>query len=260
MITEKVKKSFTKSAKSYKRHGSLQREVSRSLIKNFFPKGISSPKKILDIGSGTGFTSADAKRKWPSASITAIDIAEPMVAKTKSSGIPSSITADAIELPFKNRSFDMVVSSLAFQWIADYEKLFLEIERVLKSGGLLLFSTIGPGNLLELRTAYDRACRECTGRPANFPEITNIENLAEKLRGTGFYDINWGQTTKSRNYEDVNDFFLALKGVGATAPRRPSNPPRRDIISKTVSYYPCSDGPINATYEIIYVNGIKSGA
>jgi malonyl-CoA O-methyltransferase len=67
------------------------------------------------------------------------------------------VRADAYALPFADGAFDLVFSSLMLQWCDDLDAVFGEIARVLKPGGLLLFSTFGPGTLAELREAWAAA-------------------------------------------------------------------------------------------------------
>src|SRR4029077_4201652 len=64
------------------------------------------------------------------------------------------VRADAYALPFAGHAFELVFSSLMLQWCDDLDAVFGEIARVLKPGGLLLFSTFGPGTLAELRAAW----------------------------------------------------------------------------------------------------------
>ncbi len=252
---QKVRRSFSRSAKSYDEHGSLQKEVSEYLIKVFVSPRISSPVKILDVGCGTGFTSLEAKKRWPGAGLTSIDIATPMVTESRKAGITNSAVSDASTLPFKDGEFDLIISSLAFQWASHDEKLFDELARVLKKDGNLVFSAMGPGTLAELHDAYDKASRECTGKPAVFRPILGEKNLVDKMRRAGFKDRFCMFQTLSRTYSSVEALFKTLKGTGATLPGRPENPPRRDVLNKTVSIYAGSGGPVDATYELIYISG-----
>lgn len=253
--TDKVKRSFSRSAKSYSEHGSLQKDISRYLVKVFVSPKISAPKKILDIGSGTGFTSLEAKGRWKDAIITAVDIAAPMTAETKKAGILNAVNSDTTTLPFKDGTFDLIISSLAFQWIDDNVGLFNELARVLKKGGNLVFSTLGPGTLAELHEAYDKACRECTGKPALFRPSLGKDNLISKMQTAGFEDRFCMFQTVNQSYPSVNALFKTLKGTGAAMPGRPDNPPRRDVLQKTIANYAGSGGSVNATYELIYISG-----
>jgi len=251
----RVKLSFGRSAKDYAKHGTLQKEVSQYLVRVFVPPDGGSAHRILDVGCGTGFTSVEIQRKWPDASLAAIDIAPPMVVQTKSAGIKNVAAADAATLPFKKSTFDLVISSLAFQWISHDERLFPAIARLLSPGGRLYFSTLGPGTLSELQQAYDRASRECTGRPALFRPMMGEDNLLDLMARAGFIDRFTMFKTMVRRYPSVQTLFKILKGVGATMPGRPENPPRRDVLKKTVELYSRRNGSVEATYELLYVSG-----
>ena len=74
------------------------------------------------------------------------------------------VRADAYSLPFRDGAFDLVFSSLMLQWCDDLDAVFAEIARVLRPGGLLLFSTFGPGTLAELREAWARERRRQQSR------------------------------------------------------------------------------------------------
>lgn len=252
---DRVKLSFSRSAKSYARHSELQKKLSEYLVRVFVPPGIASPEKILDAGCGTGFTSLDAKSRWPGSQLVAADIALPMAREAQKAGISNVTAADAAILPFKSGSFDLIVSSLAFQWASHDDRLFPELARVLSKGGQLVFSALGPGTLAELHSAYDKASRECTGKPAVFKPMMGKDNLMEKMAKAGFKDRFAMFKSVVRSYPSVQTLFKTLKGTGATLPGRPDNPPRRDILEKTVAFYSGSGGPISATYEVLYISG-----
>jgi len=258
MITDNVKRSFGKSASLYDRYGTLQREVSRELVREFSGDFFLVPRMILDIGSGTGFTSMDAAGEWPESTVTAIDIASPMASATRQSGVSRSVAADTGRLPFRKASFDLAISSLALQWTPQSAELFGEIAGVLKKGGPLLFSTLGPGTLIELRTAYDRACRKCTGEGARFAPFPGMPELVKNMQSAGFGNVAGRTVSVIKSYDSVETLLRTLKGIGATAPGRPDNLPRRDILKKTVDIYSGFGRPVQATYRVVYLCGIKA--
>lgn len=252
---QRIKLSFGRSAKSYDLHGTLQKEVSRDLVTDFIPATQQPPAQILDVGCGTGFTSLEIIRRWPQTKLTAIDLAAPMARQAKQAGVDNVAAANAGQMPFRNASFDMVVSSLAFQWITADERLFPELASLLTENGRLYFSTLCRGTLRELRMAYDKACRECTGKPAAFPQMISEKELMRKMESAGFKKRLTMQKTVLISYPSVQSLLKTLKGVGATLPGRPANPPRRDVLAKTAQLYPGKNGSVQATYEILYVTG-----
>ncbi|MBI3581373.1 MAG: methyltransferase domain-containing protein [Nitrospinae bacterium] len=257
ITTINVKRSFAKSAKRYALHAGLQLETSRSLVEWFAPDA--PPKRVLDVGCGPGFAALAAAEKWPGAEVVAMDLAPEMAAEARRGGLRRVVAADAAFLPFKPGVFDGVVSSLALQWvIGGAPDFFRELSASIKKGGFLCFSLMAEGTLAELRNAYSEACAQCTGQAAVFPSFPNEPKTSELLREAGFGRVRSERRTVRRGYKSVDELFGALKGVGATAPARPSNPPRRDVLRKTKSLYPSSGGMISATYEICFFSGVKN--
>ena len=68
----------------------------------------------------------------------------------KQSG-PLRLAADAANLPIKSRSTALIWSNLLLHWLDDPLPALAEAHRVLEVGGLLMFSTLGPDSLKELR-------------------------------------------------------------------------------------------------------------
>lgn len=94
---------------------------------------------------------------------------------------------DEAPLPFPDGTFDLVVSSMAFHWINDLPRLLLEIKRVLKPDGCLLFALPGGNTLPELRSSLVLAELERTGGVSTHvgPYI-DLSNVGSLLTGTGF--------------------------------------------------------------------------
>jgi SAM-dependent methyltransferase len=100
---------------------------------------VGDPKRILEIGTGTGSGAAVLKRRFPDADITGVDLSPEMVriATAKVPGVTFE-PADASRLPFPDASFDLVAQN-------NVPVYFGEIVRVLAPGGrILVTSTFGP--------------------------------------------------------------------------------------------------------------------
>ncbi|MCK9445182.1 MAG: class I SAM-dependent methyltransferase [Tissierellaceae bacterium] len=103
-------------------------------------------KRMLDLGCGYGWHSIYAMENGAS-SVVGIDISQNMlkVAKEKTHFSEVEYICGAIEdMDFKEESFDMVLSSLAFHYIKDYKELIEKINKVLKPNGILIFTVEHP--------------------------------------------------------------------------------------------------------------------
>lgn len=105
----------------------------------------------LDIGCGPGnVTSALAAAAGPDALALGVDISEPMLTRAVQAEAGPQvgfIRADAQRLPFRDASFDAVVSIAAFQLIPDLDAAVAEIARVLRPTGrvAVMVPTVGRG-------------------------------------------------------------------------------------------------------------------
>ncbi len=99
-------------------------------------------KKILDLGSGTGIYAKLLTEKG--AIVKGFDLSPGMIkiAKQENPKLDLKI-GSAYKIPF-NEKFDIVLASLVVHYIKDWDKMFNEIKRVLKDGGIFIFSTGNP--------------------------------------------------------------------------------------------------------------------
>ena len=159
-----VRRAFDRAAPTYDAAAVLQHEVGRRMAERLdYIKH--QPAVVLDAGSGTGNALPALRQRYPGAHIVAFDLAFAMLERGKSRdpwwrALPglrsamSRVCGDVERLPFATSGIDMIWSNLALQWVNDLPATFRELHRVLKPGGLLMFSTFGPDTLKELREAY----------------------------------------------------------------------------------------------------------
>lgn len=103
-------------------------------------------KEVLDLGCGYGWHCIYAVQNG-AAHVIGADISKKMlnVAKAKNSDPAIEYREAAMEdLSFKENSFDIIISSLAFHYIQDFKTLAENINGWLKPGGSLVFSVEHP--------------------------------------------------------------------------------------------------------------------
>ena len=111
-----------------KRYRNLQYEKYARMLKGVKLKG-----RILDLGSGTGLLSDFLNKE-----IIGVDFSINMLKKSKNK---NRILGDAENLPFKNNTFDFVLSFTLLQNLPSF-KLFKEIKRILKPDSLFILTTL----------------------------------------------------------------------------------------------------------------------
>ena len=124
--------------------------------------GVSGGERILDVCTGTGDIAIEfAKRNYTTGEIFGIDFSRAMLEvgrkKIGRKGYTGGITnfmGDALELPFKDASFDVVTIGFGLRNLNDYTAGVSEMARVLKGGGRLLLLEFAPPKRKILNIGY----------------------------------------------------------------------------------------------------------
>jgi malonyl-CoA O-methyltransferase len=124
----------------------------------------------------------------------------------------SVVAADLDHLPLPDASVDIVWSNLALHRHTDPLPVFRELQRVLAGEGLLMFSTLGPDTLWELRQAFARADRGF----AHVHDFIDMHDLGDMLVGAGFNAPVMDMETITLTYADVMALARELRAAGAT--------------------------------------------
>jgi demethylmenaquinone methyltransferase/2-methoxy-6-polyprenyl-1,4-benzoquinol methylase len=100
---------------------------------------------LLDLGTGTGDLAREALLQQPQAKVTAADFTIEMMRVGKKSGNLQFSAADALSLPFKDTTFDAVVSGFLMRNVTDVQQSLKEQYRTLKPGGrIVILDTTRP--------------------------------------------------------------------------------------------------------------------
>jgi SAM-dependent methyltransferase len=101
-------------------------------------------ERVLEIAAGTGVLTRSLASELPATvAITATDLNQPMLDTAAAIGTNRPVEwrqADALKLPFPDQSFDAVVCQFGIMFMPDKARAFSEAKRVLRPGGVLLFS------------------------------------------------------------------------------------------------------------------------
>jgi malonyl-CoA O-methyltransferase len=247
---------FDRASTSYDAAAALQERVRNELIGRLEHLKV-APASILDLGAGTGHASRALKRRYPASIVIAVDIAPGMLglAKKQSRWLRrfERVRADAYTLPFRDKSFDLVFSSLMLQWCDDLDAVFAEIARVLKPGGALVFSTFGPDTLLELRESWSMS--DAPGNHVN--HFFDAPSLGSALMHAGLAEPVLDVDRIVTAYDDVLTLMRELKAIGAhnTTRGRPRGlTGRKRLAAMTQAYESLRrGGKLPATWEVINV-------
>ena len=96
-------------------------------------------KDVLEVATGPGLLAKHTA--FAAKSMIATDYSEGMIREAKKGDVPANLifeVADATALPYRDDSFDAVIISNALHIIPEPERALSEIDRVLKSGGILI--------------------------------------------------------------------------------------------------------------------------
>lgn len=179
-----IRAAFDRKAGRYDRHAALEREVGSRLMERLdFQRR--DPERIIDLGSGTGLFSSALKRRFRKAEVVGLDASMTMSqVLSRRSGFRHalrSVCADLSLLPFADSSADLLFSNLALQWSQNFSALIAEFRRVLRPGGLLLFSSLGPDSLKEFKSAagYTKASPRAR-------QFADMHDIGDALLAAGF--------------------------------------------------------------------------
>ena len=252
---KRLRQAFERAATSYDEAAFLQREVGTRLLNRLdFIKR--KPEVILDVGCGTGMITAMLLKKYRGARVIGLELAPALVAATRKRApwlrTIHGVVGEAGALPLASASCDLIFSNLALQWALDLDRVFVEFRRVLKPEGVLLFSTLGPDTLIELRRAW--AAADSYNHVNAFYDMHDIGDallrarLAEPVMDTERITLT---------YRELDGLMCDLRALGAsnvTAGRSRSLTGKTHFQAMRDTYerYRHSDGLLPATCEVIY--------
>lgn len=269
--TEKaaMRAAFDKAAASYDAAAVLQREVADRMFERLDYIKI-NPAAVLDAGCGTGYCAPQLQNLYKEAQLIELDLAPGMlqVARAKQGGglkqlwaswrgqAPAYLCADIEALPLADESVDLIWSSLTLQWCNEPDAAFAEFTRVLKPGGLLMFATLGPDTLKELRSAF-----ASVDSSQHVNRFIDMHDLGDALVKNGLSTPVMDMEYLTMTYGSAKEIMQDLKDIGAhnVAAGRSRGMLGKTAWQKVVAGYEAfrRDGVLPCTYEVVYGHAWK---
>lgn len=246
---------FEKLASNYDAAAFLQLEIAKRMGERLdYIKH--QPKVVLDAGCGTGFITKDLLKRYPKSQVLALDIALNMTRKTKALGgwlrKPKLICADAEAMPLKPESVDLVVSNLMIQWSNDLNKMFAGFHSVLAPNGLLLFSTLGPDTLKEMKESW-----ASVDETLHTNAFVDMHEIGDALLKAGFINPVTDMELITMTYSNVGQLMKDIKQIGASNTESNSSKglmgkQKLKAFEQAYEQFKTADGLYPASWEIIY--------
>ena len=260
----RVRHNFNRAAERYDAAAVLQREVVNRLLERLDYVRV-DPQTIVDVGAGTGYIAAGLAGRYQQARIVEMDLSINMLQQGLKK-IPwyrrpfmnkCLLCGDAEQLPLASDSVDLVISSLTLQWCNDLQQTFAEFRRVLKPGGLLMFTTFGPDTLQELRQSW--ASVDQQGHVSPF---LDMHDIGDSLLGVGLAEPVMDVEHFTLTYPHVSALVRDLKDIGATnslMQRQRGLTGKQAYQSMVQAYEKLRvNGLLPASYEVVYGHAWKA--
>ncbi|MCU6796255.1 malonyl-ACP O-methyltransferase BioC [Paenibacillus sp. WQ 127069] len=281
-----IRRQFNRSANSYDAHAHVQRLMSDRLAKSFLGwknKSNIVGLNILEIGCGTGMLTEILVTEWPSASITALDIAPAMIKLAEQRVLSDEanfngirkMTSDRlrflhadVEMWAKNAptsSLDLIVSNACFQWLSNPRQTLGHLRRILRPGGSLIFTTFGPDTFCEMHKAFNEVYRANGMEPQRhglwFLSTNEWNSL---LKESGFSNIQFERSIQTEKYASARDFLHSVKAMGASTSEAVTmrGLSSRRLFANMYKEYEGNfsiQGGVIASYDLLLIQALADG-
>ncbi|KAA0091612.1 methyltransferase domain-containing protein [Paraburkholderia sp. T12-10] len=289
-----VRQIFDRRAATFGEVAFLPREIAQRMRERLEYIKV-SPSSMLDAGCGVGDDLPMLRERFPETPLVGVDVSSRMLVRAlpqatgdagwrrllpaalqRSLGVrgPRLAQADFAALPFAAGAFDLIWSNLALHWHSRPDLVLPEWQRVLQPNGLLMFSTLGPDTLRELRGAYAEV-EVAHGLPtgAHVIDFVDMHDLGDMLVESGFEIPVMDQETLTITYKSPESLLADVRRWGAYPHRRDdvagagglsgalaTTRARRlhAALREALEARRRDDGTIPLTFEVIYGHAWKA--
>ncbi|WP_078500738.1 malonyl-ACP O-methyltransferase BioC [Paenibacillus selenitireducens] len=239
MDKERVRRNFNRYAEQYDHYAVVQRWMGDELLRHIMAAPMQRPpRRILEVGCGTGAVTLQLLHQYPEAHLTVLDLSDRMIEETRKRITPGDqarmtcLARDAESwakeqeaimheaIPMQEKGYDLIVSNATFQWFNHPAETCQALVKLLEPNGVMAFATFGPQTFHELHDSFARAEQELSLTPTPHGQ----SYLDERAWHDIFTDhegpaseglFHWKESLYVMEYPQVEDFLYSVKRVGA---------------------------------------------
>jgi malonyl-CoA O-methyltransferase len=199
---------FDRAARSFASASFIHDEARRRLFERLEALPVAEGT-IVDLGSSLGGGAMVLGRAHPEATVLALDSSLAMLGKA-ARGRFARIGGEAERLPLPDGSVALLFVNLVLPWALP-EALFAEARRVLTPRGLIVFSSLGPDSLQELRRAWAR-----TDAAIHVHGFFDVQTLGDLALRAGLEEPVLDVDRIQVSYAGLSGVIRDLRALGAT--------------------------------------------
>ncbi len=141
------------------------------------------PATVIDLGCGTGNSTALLAARWPGAKLTGLDSSEAMLAQARAGDVPADWVLGDIASWQPAFPYDVIFSNAAFQWLGDQVVLLPRLLSFVAKGGVFAFQV--PVNY----HAHSHALMRDVAAQSRFKAaLANVREI-QWATASGYYDM-----------------------------------------------------------------------
>ena len=241
-----ARRRFDKAAPTYSEAARLEAEAATRMLERLDYVKL-APRRILDAASGP--PGRTLGKRYPQAKVIALDFSLGMLRAGRRAFFgknPLLLCGDVERLPLASEAIDFTWCNMALHWLSDPLPALRELARVLAPEGLLMFSTLGPDTLKELRVAAGAT---------RVHAFTDMHDLGDMLVAAGFSAPVMDMEMLDIAYREPAKLLADLRASGQTSAR--ADRPRGLAGRRFGDRLRASLAP-RATFEVVYGHAWKA--
>lgn len=164
------------------------------------------PRDIIDLGCGTGNSTAILKSRWPDATVSGLDSSPDMLAKARESDATISWLQADLDHWQPPQAFDIIFSNAAFQWVADIEAVLTRLFNGLSKQGVLAFQV--PNNT---RSPFYKEMIAMAESPQWRDYLDSVKTTLTYKDASYYYDLLNDRSSQLFIWE--TEYFQVMEGA-----------------------------------------------